>query len=311
MRLTGFLAIAAAASSAAFAGPMSGSRVKTRSCSASFKNTVFNSGVNSEPDINGRFDTFPLPKKKQKERDIYIYMCVYIQITHKSHTVGFTLNNATGGDANLIANQIRMVVTADDIQAGVDLVTGPNPPAYLQLLNEPDGGFYRQAVLTPQEAVAALQPFLTASTSTQYLSPAPAYPESNWLPEFFAACGDACGTDRVPIILAYVYNPDASGAIAAIQAVMGQFPGRTIWITELSPASSADQGCALDAAGVVDWMDVVVGWAAQQEVIERVFWNPGDYGTLYPDDPDKCNPSLTNTDGTATALLEAYGSICA
>lgn len=33
-------------------------------------------------------------------------------------------------------------------------------------------------------------------------------------------------------------------------------------------------------------------------------------GQLY-DDPNQCNPSLTNFDGTPTALLQAYGSICA
>lgn len=190
-------------------------------------------------------------------------------------TVGFTLNDAGGGDANLIANQLRMVLTANEVQAGVDLVTGPNPPQYLQLLNEPDGGFYGQPILSPQEAASALQPFLSASTSTQYLSPAPAYPESSWLPDFFAACNNCA--DRFPVILAHIYNADPNGAIAAIQTVMDQFPGKTIWITEISPASNADQGCTLDQQGVIDWMNTVLGWASQQSVIERVFWNSGEY----------------------------------
>ncbi|KAH8158972.1 hypothetical protein CIB48_g9269 [Xylaria polymorpha] len=51
MHTAGLLAIAAAASTA-LASPMSEYPVETRSCSASFKNIVFNSGVDNEPDIN-------------------------------------------------------------------------------------------------------------------------------------------------------------------------------------------------------------------------------------------------------------------
>ncbi|KAI1751781.1 glycosyl hydrolase catalytic core-domain-containing protein [Xylaria castorea] len=287
MHTTAILATAAVAASTALASPVSESRVETRSCNAGFKNTVFNTPAYSEPDLNGRFRT--------------------LQSYGISYWVGFMPQDASGGDANLLANQLHLVVTPDQVQAGLDLVTGPNPPKYLQLLNEPDGGFYGQQILTPQQAVSDLQPLLTASTSTQFLPPAPAYPQSSWLPDFFAACN--C-IDRFPIILAHIYNPDPNGAISAIQTVMNQFPGKTIWITELAPASDGNQGCNLDSAGVINWMNTVVGWASQQSVIERVFWNTGEYGALYSDDPAKCNPSLTNTDGTATDLLKAFGSFC-
>ncbi|GAP89026.2 putative glycoside superfamily [Rosellinia necatrix] len=280
------LTVAVAAAGAA--GSPIESQLETRSCNPGFKNTVFNSGVNNQPDINGRFRT--------------------LQSYGTSLWVGFTLYDAGGGDSNLIANQLRMVLTANDVQPGVDLVTGPNAPQYLQLLNEPDGGFYGQPILSPQDAASVLQPFFSASTGTKYLSPAPAYPQSNWLPDFFAACNCA---DRFPVILAHIYNPDPNGAIAAIQTVMNQFPGKTIWITEISPASSPDQGCTLDQQGMINWMNTVIGWASQQAVIERVFWNSGEYGTLYPDNPGQCNPSLTNFDGTPTALLQAYSAICA
>ncbi|KAI0436592.1 glycosyl hydrolase catalytic core-domain-containing protein [Xylaria telfairii] len=284
-RLLGF---AAAAASTTLASPTLESPVETRSCNAGFKNIVFNSGVNNEPDINGRFRT--------------------LQSYGVSSWIGFTLYDAGGGDANLIANQQRMLLTANDVQAAVDIVTGPNPPKYLQLLNEPDASFFGQPVLTPQQAADALQPLLRASTSTQYLSPAPAFPETNWLPDFFAACNCA---DQFPVILAHIYRANPNDAISAIQTVMNQFPGKTIWITEISPASSPDQGCTLDQVGVINWMNTVIGWASQQPAIERVFWNSGEYGTLYSDDPNKCNPSLTYTDGTATPLLQAYSSICA
>ncbi|KAI1325845.1 glycosyl hydrolase catalytic core-domain-containing protein [Xylariaceae sp. FL0255] len=286
MHTSGLLTIAVAASNA-LGNPIESS-VEKRSCSGAFKNNVFNSGVNDEPDINARFDL--------------------LQSYGISWWIGFTLDPASGGDSNLNANQLRMVVTADNVQEAVGLVTGSSPPAYLQLLNEPDGGFYGQPVLSPSDAFTALQPLLNVSTTTQYLSPAPAYPTSTWLPDFFTACNCA---DQFPVILAHIYNTDPNGAISDIQTVMDQFPGKTIWITEISPASSSDQGCTLDQQGMIDWMNTVIGWASQQSVIERVFWNSGEYGAIYTDNPDVCNPSLTYTNNTATPLLEAFDAFCA
>lgn len=191
--------------------------------------------------------------------------------------VGFTLGNAQPESPILNGNQVKMVVSGADIQAGLDLVTGPSPPEYLGLLNEPDGGFYNLPVYSPQEAYNLIRPFLDAQTTTQYLSPAPAYPSTSWLTDFFNIC--QCG-DRFPVILAHVYSVDAPGAIATIQGVMDQFPGKTVWITEISPASSSDQNCGLDQQGMIAWMNEVIGWAAQQPVIERIFWNCGEYVRL-------------------------------
>lgn len=173
--------------------------------------------------------------------------------------------------------QLKMVVSGENIQAGLDLVSGPNAPQYLALLNEPDGGFYNLPIYSPQEAVDLIRPFLDIQTTTQYLSPAPAYPDSDWLTQFFNIC--QC-QDSFPVILAHVYDPSPEGAIATIQHVMNQFPGKPIWITEISPASSGDQGCTLDEGGMIDWMNQVIGWASQQAAIERIFWNCGEYVSL-------------------------------
>jgi hypothetical protein len=230
----------------------------TRSCAAQFKNTVFNSGVNNEPDFSGRFRT--------------------LQASGVSGWIGFTLDNAGPGDANLDTNQIKMVLTADQVQPGVSLVTSANPPQYLQLLNEPDADFYGQPIIAPEDAPGVLAPILQTQTTTTFLSSAPAFPGSDWLPRFFTACN--CD-DRFPIVLAHVYNPDPQAAIQTIQGVQGQFPNKKIWITEISPASNKDQGCNLDQQGVIDWMNTVIGWVSQQEQIERVFWNSGEYVNFY------------------------------
>lgn len=261
---------------------------KSRSCSSTFKNVVFNSGVNNEPNFPGRFQT--------------------IQSTGGvADWIGFTLNDPSPATPDLVDNQIRMVVTGSDVSAGKNLVTGSNPPQYLQLLNEPDGGFYGQPVYSPSDAVQVLQPILQSTTNTTFLSPAPAYPNSDWLPQFFAACN--CEA-RFPIILAHIYAVNPQDAISSIKTVMGQFPNKRIWITEIAPASSPSQNCTLAPQDVINWMNTVLGFASQQPQIDRVFWNSGEYGTLYPDNPTQCNPSLTNQDGSATALLHNYASIC-
>ena len=229
----------------------------TRSCNSSFKNIVFNSGVNDQPDIAGRFMT--------------------LQSYGVATWIGFTLDNASPSNANLDAGQIKMVLSGDNVQAGVDLITGPNAPEYLQILNEPDGGFYNLPVYSPEEAASLVRPLLDAQTTTKFLSPAPAYPNTDWLPRFFAACG--C-EDRFPVILAHVYSVNPQGAIGAMEAVMNQFPGKTVWVTELSPASDPAQNCGLDGQGVIDWMNAVVGWASQQPAIERMYWNSGEYVSL-------------------------------
>lgn len=221
--------------------------------------------------------------------------------------VGFTLDDPSPPDPTLTSNQIRMVLTEAQVQDGLSLVTSANAPDYLQLLNEPDAGFYNQPILSPQEAAATLQPFFNIATSTTYLSPAPAYPSTTWLADFFSAC-NGC-TSMIPIVTAHIYSPDPNNAISLIQNVMSQFPDKTIWITELSPASDASQGCTLDDAGVINWMSTVVGFASQQPQIERVFWNAGEAAQGLGDGGASCKVGLTDTDGQATELLKFYLSM--
>lgn len=170
-----------------------------------------------------------------------------------------------------------MAISGDNIARGIEIVSSSSTP-YFQLLNEPDGGFYGLPVYSAQQASDMLQPFFSLSTSTKLLSPAPAYPDSPWLSDFFAACN--C-IDKFHAVLAHVYNPDPNAAIATMQKLIDTYPGKPIWITEIAPASSSSFGCTLDEQGVINWMNQVIGWAAQQPQIERVFWNCGEYVSYF------------------------------
>ena len=207
------------------------------------------------------------------------------------------------------AGQIRVVVTNASMATAQSLVSSASPPPYIEVLNEPDAGYYGQTVLTPQEAAGMAQTLLTTKTSTKFISPAPAFPGTTWLPEFFGNCTGCL--DSVTAVAAHIYDKDPQGAIAKIQSVHDQFKNKPLWLTEVSPTSDASQGCQLDSGGVINWMNTVLQFAAGTGYVEKVFWNNGEYGAIYQDNPTLCNPSLTNNDGSATALLENYGKLCA
>ncbi|KAI9858221.1 MAG: hypothetical protein M1824_004391 [Vezdaea acicularis] len=263
----------------------------TTKCPAGFLNVVFNGAASTQGDWNARWST--------------------LQANGISDWIGFTLDNNPKAGASLNAGQIRVVMDPRNIAEATTLLTSPNPPPYLEIFNEPDFSFGDATPTTdPTTAAKAITPLLAAlqkSTTTQLLSPAPAYPQSSYLPSFFAACNCA---DRFPIITAHIYSPTAQGAIDKIQAVHAQFPSKKLWLTELAPASDPSQGCTLDAAGMTSWMQTVLSFAAGSGYVEKIFWNCGENGVIYPDNPGQCNPSLTNVDGSATPLLSAMKGFC-
>ncbi|MCJ1248852.1 hypothetical protein MMC30_006073 [Trapelia coarctata] len=133
-------------------------------------------------------------------------------------------------------------------------------------------------------------------------------PPADWLTQFNDACNQYM--NQIPIISAYIYKTSPDEAIATIEALHTTWPNQKIWITELAPSSDPAQGCMLDEQGVIGWMNDVLPWIVALGYVERVFWNSGEAGKIYPDNPGFCNPSLTNEDGSPTALLQAYGATC-
>ena len=47
-----------------------------------------------------------------------------------------------------------------------------------------------------------------------------------------------------------------------------------------------------------------------QGAVEKIFWNCGEHADSDPAFGGKCNPSLTNNDGSLTDLGKAYGKLC-
>ncbi|KAL9604271.1 MAG: hypothetical protein Q9219_000669 [cf. Caloplaca sp. 3 TL-2023] len=207
----------------------------------------------------------------------------------------------------LEAARLPVVMDPTDVEAAKQLLTTSPAPAYLELFNEPDfsfGGF--TPITSPGDSANALRPLFDIDTTTQFLSPAVAYTGSNWLKEFAGNCTECMA--KIPIIGAHVYSVDPNGALDQIKTVHEQWPDKRIWVTEIAP-STGDPKCQYDAAGMSDWMTTVVNGIKGLDYVDRIFWNTGTWGILN-NNPNACNPSLTNEDGTATDLLNTYAGLC-
>ena len=182
-----------------------------------------------------------------------------------------------------------------------------NPPSYMELYNEPDFSF-ENLTLTEDAAPSAsdLNPLLTAShPKTTYISPALANANSGWLGEFFQACNGCI--DQIAVIALHVYNPDPQGVLDQITQLHNTWK-KPIWITELSPATS---GCGLTPSTMSGYIDTLLPKIIQLGYVEKIFWNSGEPdSTPINSAPAPCSPSLTNPDGSATAVLQALGAAC-
>ncbi|KAL8713409.1 MAG: hypothetical protein Q9220_002608 [cf. Caloplaca sp. 1 TL-2023] len=195
-----------------------------------------------------------------------------------------------------------------DTDNAIAWLQSSKPPVYLELFNEPDLSFGGDTPQTlPEQSAKNLTKLIAAKGSAHLISPVPAYTGSDWLKEFNGNCS-GCLDSQVEYIGAHVYDVDPAGSISQIQNLHNQWPNKKIWVTELSPATNPGP-CQFDPDGMIQYMTTLVNGIKALGYVEKIFWNTGTYGYL-SDDPNICNPSLTNRDGSATALLEAYGKLC-
>lgn len=224
---------------------------------------------------------------------------------HVSNWIGFSLAplsqnphyNTDAGPARFSgpfdAAQIPICMDPSDIAAATTKVTSPSPPAYLELFNEPDFSYGGLTPLTPaQDAAKGLAPLINTQTSTQWISPGPAFTDSSYLTDFAKACNGCM--DKIHIISAHVYSVNPQGAIDQIKGLHNTWPDKRIWVTELAPASGGGQGCTYDEAGMIKWMQTVVPQVAALSYVDKIFWNHGSYVSLSfpsPFPPPPCSPT--------------------
>ena len=202
--------------------------------------------------------------------------------------------------------QIPIVMDTTYINDAVTMLAN-NPPPYLELFNEPDFSF-EGLTLTEDAGPSATdlkKLFDAPHPNTKYISPALANANSDWLSTFFSSCNGCL--DQIDVIAMHIYNPKPEDVIGLITQLHDKW-GKTIWITELSPAADS---CDLDPTSMATYTNTLIPMILKLGYVEKIFWNSGE-----PDSPAinsapaPCNPSLTNADGSATAVLQALGAAC-
>ncbi|KAF6226300.1 hypothetical protein HO133_009166 [Letharia lupina] len=290
------------------------------SCPQGFLNTVFNTNA-------GQSSGFPTATwNTLTEYGINNWSALRLQLqktfllTDKPfHLVGFSLDTLDKqADYDLSATQasqlsgafnkaqIPIVMDHTYIQDAVGMLAN-NPPLYLELYNEPDFSF-EGLTLTEEPAPSAsdLKTLLdTPHPNTKFISPALMDANGPWLGEFFQAC-NGCIDDFHAIAL-HVYNPDPQGVLDQITQLYGTW-NKTIWITELSPATA---GCDLNTATMATYISTLIPEILKLGYVEKIFWNSGESdSTTINQAPAACSPSLTNSDGSFTPALQALGAAC-
>ena len=112
---------------------------------------------------------------------------------------------------------------------------------------------------------------------------------------------DGC-IDQMDIIAMHIYNSDSQAVISLITQLFNTWK-KPIWITEISPTT---EGCSFDSTGMTSYLNTVIPLILKLGYVEKIFWNCGEPSST----PVTCNPSLTNMDGSATAVLQALGAAC-
>ena len=205
-----------------------------------------------------------------------------VGFTDKSISQTATYNLPSGGSAavtpDIDTEQIQICMDPSYVEDSLAMITSAcaTQPHYLELFNEPDFSYMGFTPLTsPQDAAAALQPILEANTTTQFISPAVAFTNSDWLTQFQTACGNCIG-NQINIVAAHIYDTSPDTVISMIQQLHSTWPGQRIWITELAPSSDPSQGCTFSDQDVINWMQTLIPQIVNLGYVDRIFWNHGE-----------------------------------
>ncbi|CAG5137568.1 uncharacterized protein ALTATR162_LOCUS152 [Alternaria atra] len=238
-------------------------------CPAGLKNVVFNSGYSPTQ---------------------------FSQIQGASNYVTFGLGSNPG--------QIPMMAFASDVANAVSLVNSPDAPEFMLTFNEPDYSYMGfTPTMTPQQAADAIRPLLASpGTKTKFIAPVPAYWRSNWLSDFYAACGCQSFFHAYNI---HVYLPTLDAAKSDISNFRNRFADKPLWVTEIAPGN-ANPPCSLEWPAVESYMNGLYSWGASTGWIEKIFWNTGNQ---IPDDTNVCNSYLLDSNGQPSPLLAAFSAV--
>ena len=259
---------AALLATTALAAPTTPSH-KKRDCPANFKNVVFNGGYSPSQ---------------------------FSQITGAANWLTFGLGSNPG--------QIPMMAFQSDVANAVQMVNSDSPPAWMLTFNEPDYSYDNYTpTMSPQDAATAIQPLLDSpGTATQYVAPVTADPTSDWLDQFYAACG--C-QDFFSAYNIHVYLPTVDQAESDITTFHNKYSDKPLWVTEIAPGN-ANPACSLSWDDSAAYMSAIYAWGGATGWIDKIFWNTGNE---ILNDNNVCNSYLLDTNDNPSPLLQAFADV--
>ncbi|KAL8686275.1 MAG: hypothetical protein Q9218_007220 [Villophora microphyllina] len=233
---------------------------------------------------------------------------MYDKITTASEWFTFQLNIPGSASSRTTQDHIPMMPFASNVADAVNLVNGPNPPAWLLTFNEPDFSYTGvqpgTPTMTPKQAAAAIKPLLDKpGTSTKYVAPVTADSSGAWQEQFFSECN--C-KDFFSAYNIHQYNKDSNAVISAVTAFHNKFNDKPLWITEIAPGNA---GCSVSWDEAGEFMKNVFKFAKGSGFVDKVFWNSGNQ--LTNGDTNVCNSWLIDAGGNPGPLLATYeGMTC-
>ncbi|KAI4257884.1 MAG: hypothetical protein LQ352_001470 [Teloschistes flavicans] len=228
---------------------------------------------------------------------------MYDKITTASEWITFQMGIPGSASSRTTQDHIPMMPFASNVAEAVDLVNGPNAPAWLLTFNEPDfsypGVTPGTPTMTPEEAAAAIKHLLdNPGTVTKYVAPVTADSSGKWQEDFFAACN--C-KDFFSAYNIHQYNKDSGAVIDAITAYHSKFNDKPLWVTEIAPGNA---GCSVSWDEAGQFMKDIFKFAKNSGFVDKVFWNSGNQ--LTNGDTNVCNSWLIDSSGNPGPLLATY-----
>jgi len=181
-----------------------------------------------------------------------------------SWTYSWALSPANTSCAALARIPFEPMVWGSDAARNVTPAAVPQS-THLLGFNEPNSA--GQSNLTPA-AAAKLWPAVEAAAAARNLSlvaPVPSGSDTQWLRDFFAACGSCA--DRVRAIALHPYACDAAALRASLNA-WAAF-GKPLWVTEFNCGNGARNA---SAAEHLAWLRVALPLLEADARVERFAW---------------------------------------
>ena len=200
---------------------------------------------------------------------------------------------------------IPMMAFASHVAQAVQIVNSGSAPEWMLTFNEPDFSYAGiTPTMSPEQAADAIKPLLQSpGPRTKFVAPVTADPNSDWLPNFYKACGCQSFFSAYNM---HIYTPDIESVKSGLTSFHGKYGDKPIWLTEVAPGG-ASPACSVSWDAAASYMRQLYSWSKNSGFVDRVFWNSGNQ--IRGDDTNVCNSYLLDNANNPSPILSAYQGV--